>query len=159
MNPRRLLLFVVLTGVFAVSGTLLTTVSGQNAASPVGRTPSEAQYHSTEMAAGKSSGSKANSAPAARARPSSLATLSKIEILPSSIAIEGPKYSQRVIVEGTFVDGHEEELSSRVTLSISDSSVARIDKDDIVLPEGDGKATITATVQGHRASAPLVVSD
>lgn len=158
MNLRRLLLFVVLIGGFAVSGTLLTTVSGQSGASQAGRASNDAQYHS-DMAAGKTSDSKANSAPTASAHPSSLATLSKIEILPSSIAIEGPKYSQRVIVEGTFVDGHEEELSSRATLSISDSKVAKIDKDHIVLPQGDGKAMITATVQGHRASAAMVVSD
>ena len=159
MNLRRLLFFVVLIGAFTISGRLLTTVSGQSGASQAGRTSSDAQYHSTDMPAGKSSGGKANSAPATSTRPSSLATLTRIEILPSSIAIEGPKYSRRVIVEGTFVDGHQEELSSRATLSISDLKVAKIDKDHIVLPQGDGKATITATVQGHRASAALVVSD
>jgi hypothetical protein len=111
------------------------------------------------MPAGKSSNSKANSVPATSAHPSSLATLTKIEILPSSIAIAGPKYSQRLIVEGTFIDGHQEELSSRATLSISDSRIARIDKDQVVLPQADGKATITASVPGHRTAASLIVDD
>jgi hypothetical protein len=159
MNLRRLLFFVVLIGAFAIPRRLLTTVSGQSGAVQAERTQSDAHYHSTNMAAGKSSAGKANSAPAMSAHPSSLATLTKIEILPSSIAIEGPKYSQRVIVEGTFVDGRQEELSSRATLSISNPKVAKIDKDHIVLPQADGRATITAAVQGHRASAALVVGD
>jgi hypothetical protein len=158
MNLRRLLLFVVLIGAFTVSGALLTSVLGQTATNQDGRIRSDAQYHSTDMPAEKTISSKANSALPMSAHPSSLATLAKIEILPSSIAIEGPKYGQRVIVEGTFLDGRQEELSSRATLSISDSKVAKFDKDNIVLPQGDGKAAIIATVQGHRASSPLVVS-
>ena len=81
----------------------------------------------------------------------STAALTKIEILPSSISIMGPHYNQRLLVEGTFADGHQEDLTSRATLAISNPAVAIIDKDNFALPQGDGQTTITATLQGHRA--------
>src|SRR5579872_6294897 len=46
----------------------------------------------------------------------SLATLTKISILPPSVCIRGPYYSQRILVEGTFLDGHQEDVTSRATL-------------------------------------------
>jgi hypothetical protein len=88
-----------------------------------------------------------------------LAGLTRIEILPSSISIMGPRYSQRLLVEGTFADGHQEELTSLATLAVSNPKVAIIDKDNFTLPQGDGQATITATVQGHRATATVNVKD
>jgi hypothetical protein len=62
-------------------------------------------------------------------------------------------------VEGTFADGHQEELTSRAKVTVSDLQIAKLDQDGFVLPQGDGKAAITATVLGHRATAPLVVHD
>ena len=88
-----------------------------------------------------------------------MAGLTKIEILPSSISIMGPRYNQRLLVEGTFADGHQEELTPQVTLAISNPKVAIIDKDNFALPQGDGQATITATLQGHRAIATVNVKD
>jgi hypothetical protein len=161
MNARRLLLIVLLISGLAISCALLNSLRGQTTLNQPGKTPSDALYHSTYISkhADGENSAKANSVPARIAHPSSLATLAKIEIMPSSIAIEGPKYSQRLIVEGTFIDGHQEDLSSRAKLSIADSRVATIDREQVVLPQGTGKATITATVLGHWASAPLVVND
>ncbi len=85
--------------------------------------------------------------------------LTRIEILPSSIEFAGPRYSQRLVVEGTFADGHQEDLTSEAQIVSSDSKVALIDKGDFVRPRGDGHATIAATVQGHQASAALNVKD
>jgi hypothetical protein len=98
-------------------------------------------------------------AAASGGHPSSLAGLSKIEILPSSISISGPHYGQRLLVEGAFADGHKEDLTSRSDIAVSDSRIAKVGTDDVVEALGDGQATITATVQGHRATAPLVVKD
>ena len=44
----------------------------------------------------------------------------------------GPHYGQRLVVEGTFADGHQEDLTSRRSLAISNPKVAKLDKDDIV---------------------------
>ena len=89
----------------------------------------------------------------------SLASLTRIEILPSSISILGPRYNQRLLVEGTFADGHQEELTPQVTLTVSNPKVAIVDKDHFTLPQGDGQATITGTLQGHRAVATVNVKD
>lgn len=130
---------------------------------PIGQTPAahapDAPYHPAEMLKPESDNSLANKAMPAASRISSLATLTKIEILPSSIAITGPHYRQRLLVEGTFADGHQEELTSRAAVAISDSKVAKIDKENFVLPQGDGQAAISATVQGRRTTAPLIVKD
>ncbi|MGA8593175.1 MAG: DUF1549 domain-containing protein [Bryobacteraceae bacterium] len=85
--------------------------------------------------------------------------LTKVEILPSSIEFVGPRYSQRLVVEGTFADGHQEDLTSQAQIVSSNSKVALVDKGDFVQPRGDGHATIAATVQGHQAGVALDVKD
>jgi len=59
-----------------------------------------------------------------------VAALTRIEILPSSITITGPRYNQRLLVEGTFADGHQEELTPRATLAVSNPKVAIVDIND-----------------------------
>ncbi len=44
-------------------------------------------------------------------------------------------------------------------MAISNPEVAKLDADQIAWPTGDGETAITATIQGHRASAPLRVAD
>lgn len=89
----------------------------------------------------------------------SLATLTKITILPSSVSVTGPHYSQKVVVEGTFLDGHEEDLTSRATLALSNPAIGALDNAHMFLPSSDGQGTITATLHGHRATAHVTVSD
>jgi hypothetical protein len=105
----------------------------------------------------QASGEKASTG--SGAHPSSLAGLSRIEILPTSISIRGPHYGQRLLVEGSFADGHREDLTSRADMAVSDARVAKMGTVDVVEALGDGQATITATIEGHRATAPLVVKD
>jgi hypothetical protein len=92
-------------------------------------------------------------------RPSSLATLTKIAILPSSVSLSGPHSSQRLVVEGTFLDGHQEDLTSRAALAVSNTAIGLLNRDRLLLPVADGHATISATLRGHQAVAPLTVSD
>jgi hypothetical protein len=159
MGLRKFLLAGALAALpagFVVPCMSLGALSGQT---PAEATQKDPPYHPAEMLKPEHAASPSDKHKSAALRVSSLATLVRIEILPSSIAIHGPRYDQRLLVEGTFADGHQEELTSRATVAISDSKVAKIDKNDFVLPLGDGQATITATVQGHRASAPLIVQD
>jgi len=160
MGSRRkrtpLVLFVLAMAAAGVVAPCLL-LHAQARQTPVGNAAKDAPYHPADML-------KPNSENSAATKPtaspiSSLATLTKIEILPSLIAIEGSRYSQRILVEGTFNDGHQEELTSRATIAISDPKVAKVDKDYVVFPNGEGRTTIVATVQGHRATAPLSVKD
>jgi hypothetical protein len=91
--------------------------------------------------------------------PTSLATLTKIAILPPSISITGPHHNQRLVVEGTFLDGHQEDVTSRATLSVSNPDLGTLNKDRVFTPISDGHAIITATVHGHRATAQLTVNE
>jgi len=84
--------------------------------------------------------------------------LSRIEILPGAVTISGSHYNQRLVVEGTFNDGHQEDVTHEATLTSSDPQVARI-ANDFAEAQGDGQTSITATLEGHTASVPLHVEN
>src|ERR1700691_3641790 len=156
MKTRNTLPLIALVSAFALPGAVMflaetpSQVSAQSQAMPAA--------HSQAAAASNAVAGTASIAAAAHPRPS-FAGLTRIEILPSSISIVGPRYKQRLLVEGTFADGHQEELTQQSTLTISNPRVAIIDKDNFTLPQGDGQATITATLLGHRAIATVTVKD
>jgi hypothetical protein len=138
----------------AVAGLFLRALSQST-----GGARTDAPYHATDMSKpqGSASTTKARPATVPAARGSSLATLEKLSIFPPSISITGPRYGQRILVEGTFPDGHQEDLTTQAKITVSDASIAAVGTDDIVHPAGDGQAIIAATVPGHRATAPLAV--
>ena len=156
MKRRKTFALALFTAPIAVAGALLQSPSQSPSSNR-----SEAPYHATDMSKPQSgdAASKTKHTPATVSvvTNSSLATLVKISILPTSVSITGPRYSQRILVEGTFRDGHEEELTSRAEISVSDATVAKVSQEDVLLPVGDGKAAITATVEGHRATVPLAI--
>ena len=141
-----------LAGILVMACGAVAIFTGQSpvhAAAQLASATKAAQAASSKShAAGNAAAMGQKLATSTSAHAASLATLSKIEILPSSISIMGPRYSQRVIVEGLFADGHQEDLTSRAKLAVSDPRTAQVDKDDFVLPRGDGKATVTATRTG-----------
>jgi hypothetical protein len=157
MELRKLLLFAVLAGGCAVPVAVLSVAKGQ--APPKS---SDTPYHQSDMSKPQGSVSQTSSgnqpAMSASHKPSLLG-LGKISILPSSVSITGPHYGQRVVVEGIFADGHQEDLTSMASVAISNPAVAKLDADQIARPAGDGETTITATVQGRSASVPLKVAD
>jgi hypothetical protein len=155
MELRKLLLLAVLTGGCAVSVVLMR---GQAPSPPPAK--SDAPYHQTDMSKPGGSASGSEKQPAMPAsHKTSLLGLAKISILPTTVSITGPHYAQRIVVEGIFADGHQEDLTSVATVAISKPEVANLDDDKTVRPAGDGDATITATLQGRQASAPLTVKD
>jgi len=104
---KRRTTFALLAASFAVLWVLLPAASQQPS---VGR--SDSPYHATDMSKPQESSgdstTKGRLAAVPVAHKSSLAGLLKISILPSSISILGPRYGQRILVEGRFTDGHEE---------------------------------------------------
>ncbi len=163
MNSRKILLLSALAIGFVIPCVLLSSSNGQAVSAQAGRTQNDTPYHLTDgilqQPASVSTEGMGKSGPLANLRRSSLGSLTKIAIFPSSLAITGPHYGQRIVVEGTFADGHEEELTPGATIAVSNATVARIDKGSIVLPEQDGEAVITASIRGLRASAPLIIKD
>jgi hypothetical protein len=163
MKLRNALLLAALTTAFTVPYVIRASQADQSPPQHSPRARSDAPYHSTDMSkpdgAGSSLKAKKLTTPVADHSSYPPAALTKIEILPSSISIAGPRYSQLLVVEGTFADGHQEDLTSQAKLTTSDAKVASLDEDGFALPQGDGAATITAIVQGHRASVPVIVKD
>lgn len=149
MKTRKTLLVTALVGAFTLLGAGLFLAETPSQASA--QSQAIGASHPQAVAASKPVPRKASTAAAVRPGQS-LAGLTRIEILPSSISIMGPRYNQRLLVEGTFADGHQEELTPQVTLAVSNPRVAIVDKDHFALPQGDGQATITAR---SRAIEPL----
>ena len=83
--------------------------------------------------------------------------LRKLEILPSTISLTGPAASQRLVVEGEFEDGHQEDLTSKVKVSSSNPKIASIGESNVAQPKADGQASLEASFQGRRATAQVEV--
>jgi hypothetical protein len=81
-----------------------------------------------------------------------------LEVLPPTSVLSSPESRQRLIVQAT-VDGFNEDWSERARWESSNPDVARVDQSGIVTPVGDGEAIISATVEGRKASAKVVVKD
>src|ERR1700733_12773199 len=125
------------------------------------QTKSDGPFHPPEMlkpedASADTKSHKATTPPRDR-QP--LAALTKIEIVPAAVSIAGRRSTQRLLGEGTVADCHNEDLTSHARIAISDTKIAVVDKDNFAVPQSDGMATISAIVEGHRASAPLSVKD
>ena len=145
MRHRNFLRFAALAFMLALLLVVSRLLGGQSLAHP-----------GAPSAQNKSASSSPKTTPAGpHNQPST--SLTRIEILPPTISITGPRYSQRVLVEGTFADGHQEELTSQAAVTTSDLRVALVDNGSFVLPQGDGQTTITAVLKGHSATAPLTV--
>ncbi len=84
-----------------------------------------------------------------------------ISVLPAESTLTGPEASQRVLVLHVNEQGEYsgEVAGAEVTLTSSDASVAEV-VEGVVMPRGNGVATITATGKdGAAASAAVVVED
>jgi hypothetical protein len=158
MKVRDALFFAAIAGGFCFP-CVFRGLAADQPPSPA-QTRNDTPFHPPEMVKPEDAAADAKGrVTAASHNRQPTATLAKIEIVPSSVSITGRHSKQRLLVEGTFADGHQEELTSRAKIAISDNEVAIVDKDNFAIPQGGGKATITAIVEGHRASAPLSVQD
>ena len=136
---------------------------GPNAQQPPNSTSPQMQkdapYHSGgEYKPESTAVSKPRVAPVAAHNAYPQVPLAKIEILPAAINIAGSHYDQRLVVEGTYTDGHQEDLTAQATFAISNPKVARL-SNDFAIAHGDGQGSIAATLHGHRASIPIRVEN
>jgi len=159
MNPRRFLLIVILACAFMVF------YAGHQSNAQLSTNPASMQMQKdTPFHPGGDFKPEATAANRPRVAPVAdhsaypQVPLAKIEILPAAITISGSHYNQRLVVEGTYTDGHQEDLTAQATLALSNPKVARI-SNDFAIAQGDGQAAITATLHGHRTSIPLSVQN
>ncbi len=121
------------------------------------RQPTDQPYHQTDM-------SGPSKEPTTAVRPVAAHTtfkgvdVSKLQVLPTSISLSGPSYTQRVVVEATFVDGHQEDVTADAQITSADPAIARVDQEGLVWPQSDGRTTLTASFRGQRDAAAVEVS-
>lgn len=154
MNPRRFRLVAI----FLCS--LLVFFAGHGSAVAQSSNPQiqkDAPYHSGGEYKPQAT-DKAPLTPVADHQAYPQVPLTRIEILPAAIAISGSHYNQRLVVEGVYTDGHQQDLTAQATLTSSNSQVARV-INDFAVAQGNGQGTLTATFQGHRASIPISVDN
>lgn len=87
----------------------------------------------------------------------STARAGDLALLPPSIALDGPKSSQRVLVEAREGEAYVGDETARATFTIDDPRVATVSPEGVVTPSGDGTATLTATVGDRTATATVAV--
>jgi hypothetical protein len=87
------------------------------------------------------------------------ARASDLEILPASIVLDGPRSSQRVLVESRQGDERISDETPRCRFAIDDPRVATVSPDGTVRPIADGKATLKVSVGDRTASAAIVVKN
>ncbi len=85
--------------------------------------------------------------------------LQKLEILPASIVLKGPRASERLVVEGVFADGHREDLTGQAKVFSSRPGVAAVDNEPRVHAVQDGRATLLALFLGRQGNSQVEVKD
>lgn len=81
-----------------------------------------------------------------------------IALLPGRSTLDGPKASQRFLVERRDGDAWSADLTAKATFRVEDPAVARVEPDGTVRPLADGKTILVAKVGGEEARAELVVA-
>ncbi len=66
----------------------------------------------------------------------------QVAILPSKVDLAGSRASQRIIVQATFPDGHQEDVTAKSVFVVANPRVAAVEK-GMLLPRGDGETTIS----------------
>lgn len=100
----------------------------------------------------------------AAASPGDLAATESIVVLPRAIKLGSSEARQRLLVELRRTQGETSEgayvadLTAEATFETSSSEVAVVEE-GIVVPRGDGEATITATVGEQQAMTTVLVQD
>ncbi len=105
-------------------------------------------------AASKAAGAQSIRNPKIRAASPRLV---KIEFLSQSITLSGPNAKQRLVVEGTFSDGHQEDLTAKAKIVSADPAIVRLNDEGFAMPVNDGKTMLRASVGAAQASVPVEV--
>src|SRR5258708_28465774 len=123
MERRKVPLLIAMIIGLAIPCAVLCSAGGQNPPKDPAHRSSDVPYHLTDGIAesheAPASIGTRKPAPVQALSKSSLASLTKISIIPSSFAFTGPHYSQRLVIEGVFADGHQEELTANAAVTIS----------------------------------------
>ena len=83
--------------------------------------------------------------------------LLSVRLVPEDMTLWGRNASRRFLVLGRYSDGLEREITAQSRLSLSDSEVAKVEEPGRLRALSDGKATLTAQVEGQLAKTNIRV--
>ncbi|MBI3667730.1 MAG: DUF1549 domain-containing protein, partial [Acidobacteria bacterium] len=82
-----------------------------------------------------------------------------LALLPGDVDLRGPRSYQRIVVEATYPDGHQKDVTTSARLVSADPKIASIDRDAYLRPVADGTTMLTASFAGRTATARVRVED
>src|SRR5258708_24320717 len=81
-----------------------------------------------------------------------------IALLPAKARLDGPRSSQRFLVERRAGDAWTADLSAGAVFRVENPAVARVEPDGTVRPVANGTTALLARVEGRHARTQLVVA-
>ena len=75
-----------------------------------------------------------------------------------ALQLNGADERRQILVNAQLDDGGVRDVTRDVSFSVSPKGVVHISKNGRVIPEGDGKAILVATLDGMKAILPVEVS-
>ncbi len=82
----------------------------------------------------------------------------RLTLQPSAATLRNPYDEVRLLVSGTTANNATRDLSQKVTFSLENSKIARVDDSGTVRPLQNGKTTITAQLGALRTQIPLTIT-
>lgn len=88
-----------------------------------------------------------------------LVAINGLKVEPATITLRGRESMQQLLATGDLADGALRDLTHRVNYRVSNEAVARVSKDGMLVPAGNGKTEIVAEYNGKSTTVAVTVSD
>jgi hypothetical protein len=83
----------------------------------------------------------------------------KITVLPSAVALEGPRATQQLVVTGHYVSGTIRDLTPFCTFTTDNASIAAVSPEGLVSAAGNGATSLLVKAGPGSARVPVTVKD
>lgn len=80
-----------------------------------------------------------------------------LSLLPGDTILQGPRAYQQLVVQATYPDGHQRDVTSQANLTVADPKIASLDREASLRPQADGTTTVTASLGSSRATLRVTV--
>lgn len=86
-------------------------------------------------------------------------SLVSLQVVPAEARLQGARASQQFLAMAKYADGTERDVTGEVTWQLSNPALAKFLSLARVAPSANGDLTLSATLAGKHARAPLHISD
>lgn len=83
--------------------------------------------------------------------------VSRIELMPEQMVLEGPQSSQQVVVRAHYKDGTSRDVTHLAVMSSTNETAADVDGSGLVTAAGPGEAFVLARYEFHTVTAQVLV--